>query len=322
MLTRTGRPGTGSALLLPAGHLRPPGIQAHDGVPPAPHDLWTAWNVDPVVVLGLVVVTLLYATGVGIIWRRAGTGRGISRPQAAAGAGGLVLLGLALISPLDRLALALFSAHMVQHLVLILLAAPLLVTGRVEIGVLWALPRRWRSGWLPGAKRNPVIRSVSVLAGSLLAAWILQSVALWLWHLPALYQAALGSAAVHALEHASFLGAAVLFWWALVHSGRRGSLGLGYALGILAVFTLAMESTLLGALLTFATAPWYPAYEASVGAWGLSPLDDQQLAGLIMWIPGGLIYLGVTLWLMAVWFRQTEEDTRRREGREQAAPGN
>ncbi|HEX2188904.1 MAG TPA: cytochrome c oxidase assembly protein, partial [Longimicrobiaceae bacterium] len=162
----------------------------------------------------------------------------------------------------------------------------------------WARGGRVRAAW--GALTAPS------------AAWLLHAAAIWLWHLPALYQATLASDAVHGLQHLSFLGTALLFWWALAH-GRRGRTGYGAA--VLALFTTALHSGGLGALLTFSPRPWYPAYAESTAAWGLTPLEDQQLAGLIMWIPAGVSYLIAGLLLLAGWMRESERRAVRWEER-------
>jgi len=122
-----------------------------------------------------------------------------------------------------------------------------------------------------------------------------------LWHAPALYQATLTSGAVHTLQHVSFLGAALLFWWALLH-GREGRIGRPAA--VIYLFTTAVHTSLLGALLTFSSRLWYPIYQATTGPWGLTPLEDQQLAGLIMWVPAGMAYLGAALALAATWLSE------------------
>jgi cytochrome c oxidase assembly factor CtaG len=143
-------------------------------------------------------------------------------------------------------------------------------------------------------------------------AWILQTAALWGWHAPGPYQAALASSTVHALQHLSFLGSAMLFWWALVYGkhGRRA-----YGIAVLAVFTTAVQSSILGALLTFAPAPWYPAYIEATAAWGLNPLQDQQLAGLVMWVPAGGLYTLASLAFLALWLQEGERRTQQREAR-------
>jgi cytochrome c oxidase assembly factor CtaG len=128
-------------------------------------------------------------------------------------------------------------------------------------------------------------------------------VVLWSWHAPALFQATLASEFVHALQHASFLFSALLFWWAVIHGRQRA---LGFGLAVLYMFTTALHSGLLGALLTFAKSVWYPVYSDQTRAWGLTPLEDQQIGGLIMWVPAGLVYITAALALFAGWLRESE----------------
>jgi len=135
------------------------------------------------------------------------------------------------------------------------------------------------------------------------AAWLLHAVALWLWHIPSLFQAALDSDVVHTLQHASFLGSALLFWWA-VTNGRHRVASLGAA--VLYMFTTALHSGLLGALITLARQPWYPGYSQTTNAWNLTPLEDQQLGGLIMWIPAGVVYVVAGLLFVGAWLRESQ----------------
>jgi putative membrane protein len=134
-------------------------------------------------------------------------------------------------------------------------------------------------------------------------AWILHAVILWAWHLPVLFQAPLRNGLVHTVQHLSFLGSALLFWWALVH-GREGLMGYGAA--VVYVFTTAVHTSILGALLTFSPTTWYPAYAATAPLWGLTLLEDQQIGGLIMWVPAGLVYIAAGLWLFTLWLRESE----------------
>ena len=294
------------AIALSPGH-----ALAHAGRAVAPHDLARAWSVDPGVVISLFVSAWLYSRGVERLWRRSGVGRGVRRWEVACFAGGWIALFLALVSPLDALGGALFSAHMVQHELLMALAAPLLVLGRPLVPLLWALPMRWRRGlgrWAKGGAVRGTWRTISGPG----AAWALHAAALWLWHLPLAYEAVLRSGWMHALQHASFLGTALLFWWALIH-GREGRMG--YGASVLYLFATAVHSGALGALLTVADRPWYPAYTTSTAVWGLTPLEDQQLAGLVMWIPAGLGYLVAALILIAAWMRESERRTARWEER-------
>jgi cytochrome c2 len=147
-----------------------------------------------------------------------------------------------------------------------------------------------------------------------LAAWLLHAVTLWIWHAPVLYQAALESQIIHLVQHGCFLGSALLFWWTVIH-GRHGQTG--YGIAVVAMFTTAVHSSVLGALLTFTRSPWYPAYLEITAAWGLSPLEDQQLAGLIMWVPAGVIYVVASLLLFAAWLAEAERRVRHREAQVQ-----
>jgi cytochrome c oxidase assembly factor CtaG len=124
-----------------------------------------------------------------------------------------------------------------------------------------------------------------------------------MWHIPALYQATLDNELIHALQHICFLGTAVLFWWTLIH----GSYGrLGYGVAFLYVFTTAVHTSVLGALMTFAQRIWYPIYDGRTAPWHLTPLQDQQLGGLIMWIPSGTVFLVVGLAMFAAWLGESE----------------
>lgn len=283
---------------------------AHSGEPPAPHDLWTAWTWDPSILLPLVLGAWLYWRGVRALWTRAGTGRGVRVWRAACFAGGLVAIALALISPLDALDDVLFSAHMAQHLLLMIVAAPLLVLGEPVVAFLWALPPEWRRKVGRFWRRATGARAAWRLLTHPLVAWLLAAAAMWAWHAPALYEAAIESGAIHALEHACFLGTSLLFWWTVVHSGRRRT---GYGAGLLSVFAMAVQSGALGALITFAARPWYPVYAPYTAAWGLTPLEDQQLAGLIMWIPAGAIYFLAAAALFVAMLAAAERRARRRE---------
>lgn len=272
----------------------------HDAQPLAPHDLWTAWSFEPGVVAGLVLTGWLYFRGVRAVWAAAGTGRGVRVWEAGAFGAGWFLLLLGLISPLHRLGEVLFSAHMAQHELLMAAAAPLLVLGRPVVAFLWAVPIHWRKtagSWFAATPARVAWSTIS----SPLVAWTLHAVAIWLWHAPPLYQATLGSEAIHTLQHLSFLGTGLLFWWTLLRS-REGRLGAPFA--VVYLFTTAVHTSLLGALLTFSSRLWYPLYASSTAAWGLTPLEDQQLAGLIMWVPAGLAYVIATLAIAGSWLKE------------------
>src|ERR1051325_6125677 len=195
----------------------------HGGKPHTFGDLWFTWGRDPLVIASLAVAGWLYFRGVRRVWRESGRGHGTSRGEAWAFAGGWLALFVALVSPLHPMGEVLFSAHMAQHEVLMVAAAPLLVLGRPLIAFLWALPLEWArtvGGWGKAAWLQKAWRTLT----NPLAAWAIHSVALLGWHVPALFQATLRSDFIHTLQHVSFLGSALLFWWALVH-GPRGLLG-------------------------------------------------------------------------------------------------
>jgi putative membrane protein len=263
--------------------------RAHPGVPPRPHDLWHAWSAEPAVVLGLAVAAWVYARGVRALWRRAGRGRGVATWRVACQAAGLLAVAAALLSPLDALGEALFSAHMAQHLVLMMVAAPLLVLGDLVTAALWALPRSARAAAGRAWRRARTLRAAWGAARRPAAAWLLHVGTLWAWHARGPYESAVRHTGVHVLEHASFLVTALLFWLALADPRPRRRLGFGGAVAYL--FAAGLQGTALGALITVATRPWYSVHLATTGPWGLTPLEDQQLAGLLMWIPAGLVYL-------------------------------
>jgi cytochrome c oxidase assembly factor CtaG len=136
--------------------------------------------------------------------------------------------------------------------------------------------------------------------------WLLHVGTLWFWHAAVPYDAALDSELLHILEHATFLVTAWLFWRVVI--GARGAGRVPNGAGVLLVFGMAMQSVFLSLLLTFARNPWYSGYAATTTPWGLEPLADQQLAGVIMWIPAGLVYLAAGLTLMAAWIQATERE--------------
>jgi putative membrane protein len=249
----------------------------------------------------LALLALLYAAGTRELWRRGGRGTGVRPWQAAAFAAGVLAVAVALAPPVDRLAHELFAVHMTQHLLLVLAGAPLLALGRPLTPVLWALPPSTRRRAGPLVRRGRALASRSAWP---LAALLLHAAVVWAWHAPVLYEAALAGPALHGLEHATMLGTALLFWSAVVASGAYGRLGQTAA--VLVVFGTAVQSGGLGALLTFAPSPLYATHEAAVAARGGDALRDQQLAGLLMWVPGGLVYVAAAALLLLLGLRAVE----------------
>ena len=282
-------------------------ILAHPGQPPAPHDLWGAWNLDPILLLGFLLVGWAYRRG-----QARGPRREVDSWRARWLALALVALGLALLSPLDAVSGALASAHMVQHMLLVLVAAPLLALSAPASAILRGSPlavRRASGRWR--RRLGLTHRNLRVLRQPA-AAWLLHVGVLWFWHAAVPYDAALDSEPLHLVEHASFLVTAVLFWQVVL--GARGAGRVPDGLGVLLVFAMAMQSVFLSVLLTFARTPWYSGYAETSAPWGLDPLTDQQLAGVIMWIPAGAVYLAVALTLMVAWIRATEHEDPRAAG--------
>lgn len=262
-------------------------------------------NLAPGVVLPLAAALLLYLVGI----RRLPPDRLVARPgrRAAFLAGWLTLAG-ALISPIHELGESLFSAHMVQHELLMVVAAPLLAWAHPLAALLGGLPRRWRAG-AGRVLAQPAIKALSRALSAPAIACVLQAAGIWLWHTPALFQSTLTSETMHAAQHLTFFGTAVIFWWSLVR--RRAARDFG--LGLLSLFLTILHTGALGALLSLSSVVYYPAYGHSAASWGLTPLEDQQLGGLIMWIPGGIAYVVAALALMGAWLRESERRSERRD---------
>ncbi len=244
------------------------------------------------IVVALVLSAALYALGVSRLWRAAAPGRGIRVQEVAMFCGGSGVLAFALLGPLDAWAAHSFSAHMLQHETLMLIAAPLLVSGRPLAVWTWALPALYRHrarAMISAPAWRATWRAITGLAG----ATIVQLVALLVWHVPRFFDYASTHAAVHALQHASFLASALCFWWAVRVPGRGRAEGASANSGVaIACLFLTMLGTgALGALLTFAPAPWYHGYAGEGPRFAASALEDQQLGGLLMWVPGSVAYL-------------------------------
>lgn len=241
---------------------------------------------DPWVLIGLFVAMSLYALGISQLWRQAGRSSGVSAWRVACFFAGLGILAAALLPPIDTLGAELFSIHMLQHELLMLGAAPLLVAG-MPLGIfLWAFPSSWRKGVAAAFRWRPLYGAWRWLTQPLVA-WSIHAILLWAWHAPRFFQASLLNDGVHVAQHLCFLLSALLFWSALI--GTQSPLRDGSAV----VYLLAtlIHSGMLGALLTFSTRAWYPVYAGRTEAWGIGVLTDQQLGGLIMWVPAGLVLM-------------------------------
>jgi putative membrane protein len=256
----------------------------------------TGIGIEPWAAALLAASAALYAAGVIRLWRRAGRGRGISFADVTRFTAGWLVTAAALMPPLDLFAARSFAAHMTQHELMMAVAAPLLVLGRPLEAWTWALPSAWRSAIVPATRWHPLRVTWSFLSDPL-AAWTIHAIAVWAWHVPAAFEAALHSTGVHVAQHASFMLTALFFWWSVFERSRRHTGGTALA----SVFTTMMHTGALGALLTFGAALWYPSYD---GAYGLTALEDQQLGGLIMWGPASFAYLAAALVIASRWLLQ------------------
>lgn len=252
--------------------------------------LTTTWHWEPSIWLGC---TALLGGYLAVLRFRLGR-------RALLFVAGVLALLLALVSPLDTLGdTYLFSAHMVQHLLLVLVTPPLMLLG---------LPADPVRQWL----RQPALNRLERFLGRAGVAWLLGAGTLWLWHIPAFYNASLAHLDVHIAMHLSFLITATIFWWLV--AGPLPERRLSPLAAVAYLFTAGVANTVLGIILTFAPPGLYPAYLHPFDTlgilsllreqWGLTPAVDQQLGGLLMWIPGGLIYLGTIVGLLVHWLNE------------------
>jgi len=270
------------------------------------------WTLTPWLLASLAICLLWYAAGWARQWRAARRPIGELLRRALGFGFGWLALVAALVSPVDAAGGVSFAAHMVQHELLMIVAAPLLITGRPATTWLWACPPMTRrvlgriSASAVGAGWRWLLKP--------LPAWLLHFLALWCWHVPALFQAALRHEAVHVAQHASFFLSALVFWWSVMQGRRRPQSDGG---AVFSLFSTMMHTGALGVLLTLSNTLWYPDYGWRAAVFGLSPLEDQQLGGLIMWIPGGLVYVIVALVLCAQCLLQ-QDHARADEGEQHA----
>ena len=279
-----------------------PPLQAHtDGTPLAPHALWTAWSLQPSVILPVAIAVAVYTRGVHLAWKKAGRNRGVPVWRVCSFFLGIMGLIAALVWPLDALGENLFAAHMGQHIVLMGLAAPFLVLGLPIPTTMRALPRSWQRKLALLAASNSWRRSWS-WATAISVATVLQLVVFLIWHIPSAIALSLNDGVVHSTMHASLFVSALLFWTAICQ--MRGQ---EFGAGMIALVITFKFSLIVGALLAFAPTAFYASYGARPAAWGFSLLEDQQLAGLLMMTAGAMMYLMAMVALVAVWFGKMEK---------------
>jgi putative membrane protein len=257
------------------------------------------WNFNPVVLLLLVVVLGVYLYSVGPLRRKYGLAERVPSGRVALFVTGIVLLGLLVITPLQALTQILFSAHMVQHMLLSLAVAPLLVGGLPDWLVAFCIRNRavhfvWRGLTMP------------VIAA------ILFNANIWLWHAPAIMNVMMMNEWTHLLALALYVVTGVFYWWPLFGARVEGLYSLNVAGKLIYILLSDMPMVLLGAGLTF-TPPLYPMYAGTAGFLGWSPSFDQQLGGLVMWIPGGIYLIVIASVLLIQWFMQMEKQQARED---------
>ncbi|MDG4895439.1 cytochrome c oxidase assembly protein [Mesorhizobium sp. WSM4976] len=255
------------------------------------------WTLALPITLPLAAIALIYALGAARLWRRSGRGRPERLRQALLFAAGWSGLTVALVSPIHALGERVFSAHMIEHELLMAVAAPLLVASCPGAALMWALPASLRRG-TRSLTHGRTLQAVWVLAARPLSATVLHGIAIWVWHIPALFEAALQQGVLHYAQHASFLGTALLFWWVLLPRSWQQKT---YGISVMHLFFTSLHTGLLGVLLLVSPKLWYPENGSGAALWSLSPIEDQQLAGLVMWVPAGLIYGGAALLLAGLW---------------------
>ena len=253
-----------------------------------------SWSFEPAVTVPALAAAAFYWRGFTVLSLRMPERFGAWRPVAFLA--GLALLALALCSPLDPLGHFLLQAHMIQHLLLMLVVPPLLWLGAPVAPILLGMPQPLRRAVARGLAARPVRRATAVL-GHPAFGWIAFIAAFWLWHFPALYDLALGSDAWHRVEHLCFLATALLFWRPVILAWPARSPWPRWAM-IPYLVLGELQNTLLSAILAFSDRVIYPAYEAGPRLWGVSALEDQSIAGAIMWVPGSLAFLLPLLWLV------------------------
>jgi len=265
----------------------------------ADHDHSTApgWTLDPWVTLPLVCVLLVFLIG---RWRLAQRSK-LPRSRTWLFLGGWLVLTAALISPLHEGGEQSFTLHMIEHELIMLVATLLLATASAGGVLAWGLPGPLRTA-LGGHWRMPLAALWRRLTEPVTAT-ILQALVMWAWHAPALFNRALTSQGWHIAQHLSFILASLIFWRAMLDV-RRG----GYLVSALCLFLTSLVEGVLGALMALSVSPWYPAYAAmGMSGIGLDPVSDQQLAGLVMWIPGGLVHGAAALAFLYRWLSMNED---------------
>jgi len=265
------------------------------------------WQWDPVVMLNMVLVLWLYQRGWVRVRRSSKAVKSLRTIHVVCFLLSLGIIGCCIMSPLDVMSSQLASAHMVQHTVLMTVAAPLMAMGSVTLVCFAGLPQAAK------AMSGRILKIFKHTTGNILAnplsVWMIYAVALWGWHLPVFYGAALRWHALHDLQHLMFFGAALLFWRPLLDP--LSSVRLNGGTAVIYLFATTLHSTLLGVFMTIAPSAWYREYFGLAEVWGWSPLEDQQMAGLIMWMPACIAYAVAAVYAFARLIQSSDRSVNR-----------
>lgn len=274
----------------------------------APGNLYfwlTEWDWQPSIIGGTILILALYVYAVGPLREKFHLANEISPGKVLAFVLGVNLMFLSLFSALDELGdRYLFSAHMLQHLILTMVGPPLMLIGT--------------PGWLiEPLLRNRVVLRIGKILTHPVVAFTLFNVDIWVWHAPPLYDATLVNLNLHILEHVSFVLFGLIFWWPMFSPVKEGLPRLSTGGQILYLFFGSMPMMVLGAGLTFVP-PLYTPYLYAPRVWGLSPAADQQLGGLLMWVPVSLYMIVIMSILFIRWMQQLERESNEREIEQEA----
>ena len=286
--------------------VEPVAAAAHGPVPaepPSAASLALGWTIEPFIALPLVAVAIIWLRLVGRL-NGAHPATRVPAVRTWVFLGGLATIAVALMSGIGRYDTALFSVHMVQHLLLTLVAAPLLALGAPVTLLLRVASPATRQRWLLPVLHSRVLRVV----GHPVVAWLAFAAVMWGSHFSVLFNDALENPLVHDLEHVLFLGAGLLFWWPVVGldpSPHRMS----HPARVLYAFLQMPQNSFLAVAILFAETPLYVHYATLGAPWGIDALADQDLAAGIMWLVGDVVFLGAVIGLIAAWMRHDARTT-------------